>query len=314
MLLGPVKALYNVKYYLSGLNKSVWKAILFNIYLFVITAVAVVVITFFTGKPVVDNLIEKIATYTPEINIQQGVASVNNDEPLLIEPPELGGYNVLFDTGRTEPLYPTEMAQSKTILAVTSDTAYLNVQDQFQTTEIPQNLNMTITSQTILQNKTTISSIILYTVTIIIVLAQIVKIPLLILVGFIMTALVNAFMRAAISPAKLFKLACYIQAPVTAVYILNYASPVKMPLLFFVYLIIFGLYAQLVISKYNPAQEESEEEQEEEHTPLTAEKEEEQEEYDEENPLDELNRELPLPEDRPLEGEQEHGHDTEDKK
>ena len=59
MLLGPVKALYNIKYYLSGLNKSVWKAILFNIYLFVITAVFVVVITFFTGKPIVDSLIEK---------------------------------------------------------------------------------------------------------------------------------------------------------------------------------------------------------------------------------------------------------------
>lgn len=307
MLLGPVKALYNIKYYLSGLNKSVWKAILFNIYLFVITAVFVVVITFFTGKPVVDNLIEKIANYTPEINVQQGVASVNNDEPLLIEPPELGGYNVLFDTGRTEPLYPTEMAQSKTILAVTSDTAYLNVQDQFQATEIPQNLNMTITSQTILQNKATISGIILYTVTIIIVLAQIIKIPLLILVAFIMTAVVNAFMRAAMSPAKLFKLACYIQAPVTALYILNYASPVKMPLLFFVYLVIFGLYAQMVISKYNPDQEE---EQEEEPAHLTAEKEEEE----DENPLDELNAEIPLPEDKPLEEEQDHGHDTEDKK
>lgn len=307
MLLGPVKALYNIKYYLSGLNKSVWKAILFNIYLFVITAVFVVVITFFTGKPIVDSLIEKIANYTPEINVQQGVASVNNDEPLLIEPPELGGYNVLFDTGRTEPLYPTEMAQSKTILAVTSDTAYLNVQDQFQATEIPQNLNMTITSQTILQNKATISGIILYTVTIIIVLAQIIKIPLLILVAFIMTAVVNAFMRAAMSPAKLFKLACYIQAPVTALYILNYASPVKMPLLFFVYLVIFGLYAQMVISKYNPDQEE---EQEEEPAHLTAEKEEEE----DENPLDELNAEIPLPEDKPLEEEQDHGHDTEDKK
>lgn len=310
MLLGPVKALYNIKYYLSGLNKSVWKAILFNIYLFAITAVFVAVITYFTGKPVVDNAVDKVAYYTPEITVQQGVATVNNDEPLLIEPKELEGFNVLFDTGRTEPLYPTEMTQSKTILAVTSDTAYLNIQDQFEATEIPEDFNMTITPQTILQNKNTISSIILYTITIIIVLAQIIKIPLLILIGFIMTAIVNAFTRAALPPAKLFKLACYMQAPVTALYILNFASPVKMPLLFLVYLIIFGLYAHMVISKYNPdAQEEQEEKEESE--PLTAEKEEDDE---EENPLDELNAEIPLPEDKPLEEEQDHGYDTEDKK
>lgn len=299
MFLGPVKALYNVKYYLAGLNQSVWKAILFNLYLFFITALFVIVITFFTGKPVTDNLIDNIAQYTPDITVQQGVVTVNNDEPLLIEPKELQGFNILFDTGRTEPIYPTEMAQSNTILAVTSDTAYLNIQDQFEATEIPEDLNMTITRQTILQNKNNISNIMLYTVTIIVVLAQIIKIPLLILIGFITAAVVNAFKRAAMPPAKLFKLACYIQAPVTALYILNYASPVKMPLVFFVYLVIFAIYSQLVIAKYDNGQEE------EEPSVLTAEKEEE---------TEEVNEELPLPEDKGFEEEQEEGHDTEDKK
>ncbi len=307
MLLGPVKALYNIKYYLSGLNKSAWKAVLFNIYLFIITAVFIVVITYFTGKPVVDNIIDKIAYYTPEITVQQGVVTVNNDEPLLIEPKELDGYNILFDTGRTEPLYPTEMTQANTILAVTSDTAYLNIQDQFQATEIPEDVNMSITPQTILQNKTTIGNIILYTVTIIIVLAQIIKIPLLIIIAFIMTAIVNAFTRAALAPSKIFKLSCYMQAPVTALYIINYASPVKMPLIFFVYLIIFGIYAQLVISKYDPAQED--EAEEEDNSPLTAEKEEE-----EQDSFEDINQDLPLPEDKSFEEEQDHGHDTEDKK
>lgn len=302
MFLGPVKALYNVKYYLAGLNQSVWKAILFNLYLFFITALFVIVITFFTGKPVTDNLIDNIAQYTPDITVQQGVVTVNNDEPLLIEPKELQGFNILFDTGRTEPIYPTEMAQSNTILAVTSDTAYLNIQDQFEATEIPEDLNMTITRQTILQNKNNISNIMLYTVTIIVVLAQIIKIPLLILIGFITAAVVNAFKRAAMPPAKLFKLACYIQAPVTALYILNYASPVKMPLVFFVYLVIFAIYSQLVIAKYDNGQEE------EEPSVLTAEKEEEQ------NSLEDINQDLPLPEDKDLGEEQEEGHDTEDKK
>ncbi len=306
MFLGPVKALYNVKYYLSGLNQSVAKAILFNVYLFFITAIFVIVLTFFTGKPVVDNLVDKLAQYTPEITIQQGVVTVNNDQPLVVAPKELQGFNILFDTGRTEPVYPTEMAQANTILAVTSDTAYLNVQDQFEATEIPDDINMTITPQTILQNKDTIGNIMIYTITAVVVMAQIIKIPFLIFIGFITAAVVNAFKRASMSPANLFKLACYIQAPVTALYILNYASPVKMPLLFFVYLIIFVIYSRLVISAYNPDQQE----EEEEHTELTAEKEEDE----EQDNIDGVNQELPLPEDKELEEEQEESHDTEDKK
>ena len=213
MLLGPVKALYNIKYYLSGLNKSAWKAILFNIYLFIITAVFVVLITYFSGKPVVDNIIDKVAYYTPEITVQQGVVTVNNDEPLLIEPKELNGYNIVFDTGRTEPVYPTEMTQANTLFLVTSDTTYFNFQDKFQATEIPDDVNMTVTPQTILQNKNSIGNIILYTVTVIIVLAQIVKIPLMLFLGFVVAAVMNAFTRAAFSPSKLFKLSCYMRPP-----------------------------------------------------------------------------------------------------
>lgn len=301
MILGPVKALYSIKYYLENAEKPLWKGLLFNLYLFFISAILLAAFTYITGKPVVNNIIDKVAYYMPDITVQQGVVTVNGDEPLLIEPKELNGYNIVFDTGRTEPVYPTEMAQARTLFLVTSDTAYFNFQERFQATEIPEDANMTITPQTVLDNKTPIGNIMLYTVSVIIILAQLVKIPLMLLLGFVVAAVVNAFTRAAYGPLKLFKLSCYMQAPVTALYLLNFISPVKIPLIVFVYLIVFAIYAQLVISKHIRATEEP---AAEEVAP------------EQENAIEEDVNEEPAQEEEPLpadEGEEKEHNDTEDK-
>lgn len=264
MLFGPIKALYSVKYYLENLQKSAWKAVLFVLYLFVISSVVVVISTSITGTPIVKNIIEKVAQYTPDIDVKNGRVTVNNDEPLTIEPKELGGLNIVFDTDRTEPVYPSEMAKDKTIFLVTGDTTYFNFQDQFQVTPIPDDFNMLITPQMIMANSPAIANIMLSTIITVIVIAQFIKIPFMLLLAFLTAALINSLLKTNVRPGRLLKLAFYLQAPATVLFILTYLSPVKIPFVVVIYVLIFATYARLVLSKLAPVQTELEQDTKEE--------------------------------------------------
>ena len=301
-MLGPVKALYSMKYYVSRMNKSGWKALWFSLYLFLITAVCIVLITYISGKPVANGIIDKFAYYTPVIQVQNGTITVNNNQTLLIEPKELNGYNIVFDTGRTEPVYPTQLAQANTLFLITGKTIYFNYQDRFQATDVPANANVLITPQIILQNKDNIGNIVLYTLIGIMVVAQLLKIPFMIAIAFLTAAIINGFIHSSVSAGKLLKLACYVQAPVTLIYILNYASPFKIPFVIILYVIIFGIYSQMAIARYRPEEEAAQ--------PLEMKPEEPAEDKPEAKPENGENaqEESPLPEDK------EDSNDTEDKK
>ncbi len=248
MFAGPIKALFSLKFYTEYIQKSGWKALLFVLYLFVISAVVMGIFAFNVSKQPANDIITKVAEYTPEMVFKDGRVTVNNDQPLTIQPAELNGYKIVFETGRTEPVFPTQMRTDNIFLLVTGDTVYTSFQGKFETSEIPDDINMTIDSAIIDQYRPAAVTFILYFLTSITVLLQLIKLPFMIFMAFIVALLMNSFSHANLGPAKLLKLACYTQAPVTLLAILNFVSPVKIPLIIFVYLITFGVYSQLVIS------------------------------------------------------------------
>ncbi|MDR0952849.1 MAG: DUF1189 domain-containing protein [Elusimicrobiota bacterium] len=255
MLTGPLKALYNIGFYVDGIGRSAKRAILFVLYLFLICCFIMAIATYFQAKPVLNRALDTIASYTPDISVQDGIVSVNNDNMLVIEPEELDGYNIVFDTGSTAPVYPTEMATNDTVMQITADTVYVNFMDQFQATKLPPNTNTFITKDTVLEGKPATVQLLLYFFITILIIAQLFKVPFMLLFAFLMAAIINTIAKAGIKAKDLFKFACYVQAPATLLFLLNYISPIKIPFLIFIYLLVFVIYAQLVFSRLNPSAE-----------------------------------------------------------
>ena len=140
MFSAPVKTLYDMKFYLESFKKSGWKAVLFLLYIFVIGAFITTLITWFAFRPKIAQAVDTLIDYMPEMSISEGVIEVNDNQPLVVTPEGLGGYNIVFDTGRTDTVYPTEMQEAKTLILVDSSKIYFAAQNQFEQYEMPQAL------------------------------------------------------------------------------------------------------------------------------------------------------------------------------
>jgi hypothetical protein len=64
-----------------------------------------------------------------------------------------------------------------------------------------------------------------------------------ILLGFIAAAVFNGITAAGLSAGRLLKAACYMQAPLSVLYLLNFVSPLKIPGMIFIYLLALGAYS-----------------------------------------------------------------------
>lgn len=251
MFLAPFKAVYSVKFYLRAIKKPGLAPLGFLAYLFVITAVLIAGATQISAKPRINYFVDRLAYYTPDITVQNGKITVNDDNPLTIAPEELKGYKIHFNTGSAEPVYPTQMEQSQTILSVNANTAYFNLQDNFQQTKVSDNeVKFNISGDEILKHKKQIATIVLWALIIMLVVAQLFKIPFMIVLGFITASVFNGATRANMSPVEMLKLSCYMQAPAALVYILTSLSPVKPMLAVFIYIAVFSLFSYLVFSAY----------------------------------------------------------------
>jgi uncharacterized membrane protein YdfJ with MMPL/SSD domain len=71
-----------------------------------------------------------------------------------------------------------------------------------------------------------------------------------ILLGFIVAAVFNGITAAGLSAGRLFKAACYMQAPITVLYLLNFALPLKVPGMIFIYLLALGAYSFLFMRRH----------------------------------------------------------------
>ena len=250
MLIAPFRALFSGDFYIEYLKKPSWTAFWFTLYVFAITAVFVVIASGFNLKPGIDTFIDKVAQYTPAITIEGGKMTVNDNKPLTIAPAELDGYKIHFDTSGDAPVYPTEMERSQTLISVTASNIYVNYQGSFRETKInDNNVKIYIDSDTIIKHKAAISKFVFWSIIIILIIAMFFRLPFMIVLAFAAAAVFNGATSSELKPAQLLKLACYMQAPAAVLYILNFASPYKVPGLFFVYLILFGAYCYMIMRR-----------------------------------------------------------------
>ena len=62
--ISPIKALYNIKFYLQKLQEPLWKAFCFVLYLFILGAIVATIYSPIKVKPVIISTIEEIAEIT----------------------------------------------------------------------------------------------------------------------------------------------------------------------------------------------------------------------------------------------------------
>ncbi len=269
MLLAPVKTLFNVNFYLESFKKSAWKAVLFLIYIFILGAVIISSITFFTLTPKLNQAVDTLLDEMPEMSINEGIIEVNNNQPLKISPENFGGFNILFDTGRTQPVYPTEMINDKTVILIDSNKVYFAAGDRFEQVTIPQEITTEITRETLNSSKEPIARMALAAVLALLLIAQIARLPFLVAIAWIIVAIVGRTMRVNAKTSDYFKLACYVQGPAMLIMITGLFIALPGFLFGLAYLAAFIIYAQVVFNamkyyKANPLPQQEEQFQEQE--------------------------------------------------
>lgn len=248
MLLGPIKALYNMKFYLESLGKSAWRAFFFVVYISVITVVLTSLFSVIFMGPTISQTVDTMIDYLPEMEITNGKIKVNNNQPLTISPETLGGYNIVFDTGRTEPVYPTEMRTSGTLLLISADKVYFSLQDRFQESQIPADINANIDRETLNASKEPVANMAMGVILAFMLLAQIFRIPFMLLLAFVVVLVLGKTMRVPTKSGDNFKIACYIQAPALLIYLISYFTPIPGFLVGFAYLAVFVIYGQIIFN------------------------------------------------------------------
>lgn len=248
MLLGPIKALYSMKFYLQSLRKSAWRASFFVFYIFILTAVITAFFSIFVMRPRIAGAVDTLVDYMPEMTITNGVMEVNDNNTLKISPENMGGYNIVFDTGRTEPVYPTQMANDRTIILVGPDKLYFSFNGRYQETPLPQDLNANLDRTALNAAKEPITNMAAGAILAFMLLAQIFRVPFMIILAFIVMLILGKAMRVQTESGDNYKLACYVQAPAFLIYIISYFMPVPSFLVGFAYLAVFIIYGQLVFN------------------------------------------------------------------
>lgn len=277
MFLAPVKTLYNMKFYLESLKKSSWKAVLFLIYLFAISVVILSLVISFAITPKINQSVNDLLDEMPEMSISEGIIEVNNNQPLKVSPAGLNGFNILFDTGRTVPVYPTEMNNDKTIILVDSNKVYFAAGQRFEQIEIPKEITTDITRETLAASKEPIANIALAAVLTFMFISQAMRLPFLVIIAWIVVAIVGKTMRADAKTSDYFKLACYFQGPAILIMVAGLFVALPGILLGLAYLAVFIIYAQVVfntkryykdndLTQYTPVQEQEEYQSEQQET------------------------------------------------
>ncbi len=245
--ISPIKALYSIKFYLQTLKEPLWKAFCFVIYLFVLGAIFITIYIPAKTKPIIGNFIEEVAELTPDISINKGVITANDNKKLIITHPKLEGYKIIFDTASTEPAYPTQMAKENILAYVNKNRVYISYNGQFQEHAMPADKDYTITKQELLKSKQDIAQIGSYFVLSIALLALFFQMFFYILLALLIVSIINLSTKANLGFKRLFTLALYLQAPVSVIALLLLFSPLQIVgLSSLVIIIAIVIYANLI--------------------------------------------------------------------
>lgn len=254
-LLSPIKAIYNLDTYIKAKKQSFGKSFLFFIYLIVITS-----ILFLTGMllkvpsvdPLLRELTTEIAQVIPNIEIRNGVINANNNEYFEIQNDE-SFPKIVFETNRTEPVYPTQMVQNNTAVLVTDKTIYIASNGQFQTYHLDKNINMDINEQYIMDNQESIIKDIKKILFLVLTVSMPVIVTILALILLVLAicaaAITEISVKADVSLKNILSMCLYMLAPALFFILLVILLPFNIPLVWLICFVIFMIYSRLVLVK-----------------------------------------------------------------
>ena len=157
--------LINLNFYKEVAKKSIWRALLYSVYLFAVYMLVISIATSFVFKPKIHNFINKHADSIPHITYDNGILNVNDNETLAIVISQKNDVRIekdwenmtlahnegfiLANTSRTEPVSLNEMKQNNIAAYLTKDTFYIiKNYNSMQASPIPKvNLNVEITPE-----------------------------------------------------------------------------------------------------------------------------------------------------------------------
>lgn len=253
-LISPIKTLYSINFYLQTLKESLWKAFGFLAYIFVLGAIFIALYAPVKLTPILNDGLEKIADITPNITVNNGIISANNNQKLIITPKELPGYKIIFNTGSTEPAYQTQMEKENILLYVNKNTVYAFANGQFQKNTFPKDLNLEISKDILLEKKEQIVKTLAYILVIMFILAFAFRMAMFTVFALIVALIISAVVKANLDFKKLLTLAFYVQGPIFIFDLILLVLPVHIiGMSGFIALIIFVIYLNLIFLRLRSA-------------------------------------------------------------
>ncbi|MBQ4493391.1 MAG: DUF1189 family protein [Elusimicrobiaceae bacterium] len=267
-LLSPFKAIYNLNTYIKATKQSFWKTLLFLVYLLVAFSIlffAVILIKTPPLTPFFKEITEQVAQVMPDIEIKDGKLTANNGQLYEFTPEGLD-QKIVFDTSRTEPVYPTQIVQEGIGILITDTTIYMVRDGQVQSYDmnLDKNTNITLNGQYILDNEEEIINYIKR----VLFLAAVLLIPFMVLflMGFLIilaiiaTAISQLFVKAEVSFGDVCSICCYLLAPAFLFFFLVIILPFNIPFVWPICFVLFMVYSQFILNKIKAEQSKTNEE------------------------------------------------------
>ena len=274
-LLSPFKAVYNLNTYTKAIKQSAWKTLLFLVYLLVMfTALFLAVIAIKTPSltPIFEKSTEQVAKIMPDIEVKDGRVIANNDEYYEITmedlldpndydyrdiPQQILDQKIVFDTARTEPVYPTKMQQENISVLITDKTVYMLANGQVETRDFKINKDETfsINGQYLLENKDKIVQIInKVIVTSVIIITTILIaffMAITMILAIVAVAISQLFTRTNLYFGEVLSISCYLLAPAFFLLLIGFILLLDIfnIILWTICFAMLMFYAQLILNK-----------------------------------------------------------------
>ena len=255
-LLSPFKAIYNLDTYIKATKQSFGKILLFLIYLIALSS-----ILFFVGiivrtpplDPVLRDITVKIAEITPNIEITNGIIKAEDGQYIEIQP-DASFPKVVFETNRTEPVYPTQMEQDGIAAFITAENIYIaSGNGQIKAVQLDKKLNTTINKEFILTNQDNIilsvKQFLFYLLLLIMPIVITFFTLILFVLAIVAAAISQMFAKADVSFWDVVRICCYLLAPALIFLFIVIIIPLNIPLIWLICFIIFIVYSQLIFTK-----------------------------------------------------------------
>lgn len=252
--ISPIKTLYSIKFYLQTLKEPLWKAFCFVLYLFVLGAIFLSFYTPLKLKQPITSVVEQTINYIPNIKVNNGIITANDNKRLVISPKELQGAKIIIDTGSAEPAYPTQMQKENILLYINKDTVYGYdpSRGRFEAIVMQKDLDLEISKDGLTINKQQIDKqqivkFITYLLTITFILVLAFYLAIFSVIALILALIINAVTKANLDFKKLLTLALYLQGPVFVIYLILSLLPITIVgMSVFLAILIFVIYLNLI--------------------------------------------------------------------